>query len=103
MVDARRLAHIIVSHRGDSFLGDPAMTAAFTPGLTQAENILSAFQIRPLPAPPHPPGANGENIAYFLETKVGPLSSRHASTGPLLLEQRAGLAAFAARRDDEAT
>jgi hypothetical protein len=62
--------------------------------------ILRADRV--LPALPHPAGENGENISYFLGTKVGPLSSRRASTGPLLLERRAGLAAFFATRSHEA-
>ena len=56
------------------------------------KGILNADRV--LPALPHPAGENGENIAHFLGSKVGPLSSKRASTGPAVLERRAGLATF---------
>lgn len=56
------------------------------------KGILNTNRI--LPALPHPAGGNCENIAHLLGSKVGPLSSQRASTGPTVLERRAGLAAF---------
>src|SRR5690242_943816 len=44
---------------------------------------------------PHPSGGNGENIAWFRGTnKAASFSTRHASTGPLLLERREALKTF---------
>jgi hypothetical protein len=54
--------------------------------------ILNVNRI--LPALPHPAGENGENISYFLGTKMGPLSRVRASTGPVVLERREGLTSF---------